>query len=86
MLMKILKRLKDGGIYSNKLMAKELGVSESIIEQMILQLEQLGYIKKDIMTSGCDCSSCAPKKKSCCTGGNVKIDLWKLTEKGNRAV
>ncbi|MCR3760123.1 transcriptional regulator [Clostridium felsineum] len=85
MLMKILKRLKDGGIYSNKAMARELGVEEAVIEQMILQLQQLKYIEKDVMTSDCDCGSCSSKKKSCCKS-NAKIDLWRLTEKGKRAV
>lgn len=90
MMMKILKRLSEGGLYSNKMMAKELGIDESMVEQMISQLERLGYIKKDNMnsSSGCDCGCCSPKKsKSCCSGkNNVNIDLWKLTEKGRAAV
>lgn len=90
MMMKILKRLSEGGLYSNKIMARELGVDEGIVEQMISQLERLGYITKDNMnsSSGCDCGGCGSKKsKSCCGGkSNVNIDLWKLTEKGRAAV
>lgn len=64
MMMKILKRLSEGGLYSNKMMAKELGIDESMVEQMISQLERLGYIKKDNMnaSSGCDCGCCNSKK------------------------
>lgn len=89
MMMKILKRLAKGGLYSNKIVARELGTDEGMVEQMILQLERLGYITKDSMNSGsgCACSSCSDKKKSCCSGNNnVNIDLWKLAEKGKAAV
>lgn len=89
-IMKILKRLSKGGLYSNKIMAKELGIDESMVEQMISQLERLGYIKRDNMnaSSGCDCGCCdSKKKKSCCSGkDNISIDLWKLTEKGKAVV
>lgn len=89
MMMKILKRLAKGGLYSNKIVAKELGIEEGMVDQMIFQLERLGYIVKDNMNSSscCACSSCTDKKKSCCSGNNnVNIDLWKLTDKGRAAV
>ena len=84
MLMKVLKRLAEGGIYSNKLMAKELGIDEGMVEQMILQLQQLGYIEKEDMSpcaGACDCGD-GPKKASCCSGGSIDINIWKVTSKG----
>lgn len=58
-------------------------------EQMISQLERLGYIKRDNMNSlsGCDCGCCGSKKsKSCCSDkNNVNIDVLRLTEKGRAA-
>jgi hypothetical protein len=84
MLMKVLKRLALGGRYSNALMAKELGIDESMVEQMILQLQQLGYIEKADMSAcsgGCDCGS-SSKKASCCNSNNVDINMWKITNKG----
>lgn len=65
MMMKILKRLSEGGLYSNKIMAKELGIDEGMVEQMVSQLERLGYIKRDNMnaSSGCDCGCCSSGKR-----------------------
>lgn len=84
MLMKILKRLAEGGRYSNRLVAKELGIDEGTVEQMILQLQQLGYIEKEDMSAcsgGCDCGN-SSKKSSCCDSNNVDINMWKITNKG----
>jgi hypothetical protein len=86
MLMKVLKRLAQGGRYSNKIMANELGIDEGMVEQMLMQLEQKGYIEKENMAScsgGCDCGS--SKKESCCSS-NVDIIMWKITSKGTETV
>jgi len=84
MLMKILKRLTQGGRYSNKLMADELGIDEGMVERMLVQLQQLGYIEKEDMSpcaGACDCGDSA-KKGSCCSGGSIDINIWKVTSKG----
>lgn len=84
MLMRILKRLSKGGIYSNNLMAKELGIDESLVEQMVVQLQHMGYIEKDSINScsgSCDCG--CSKKSSCCSDKpNININIWKITDKG----
>ena len=88
MLMKVLKRLALGGRYSNALMAKELGIDEGVVEHMILQLQQLGYIEKEDMSAcsgGCDCKE-SSKKPSCCNSNNVDINMWKITNKGKETV
>jgi Uncharacterized membrane-associated protein/domain len=85
MLMKILKRLSEGGMYSNKSVARELGIDESLVEQMISQLENMGYIEKDSMSScngGCGCSS--SQKSSCCNSSSIDINMWKVTDKGKK--
>ncbi len=87
MLMKILKRLAQGGIYSNRLMAKELDVDESLVEQMIMQLQQRGYIEKDNMgdcSEGCGC--CSTKSSCCSDKHNIEINIWKVTEKGKKTI
>ncbi|MCB2293326.1 winged helix-turn-helix domain-containing protein [Clostridium algoriphilum] len=84
MLMKVLKRLSQGARYSNKIMAKELGIDEGMVEQIILQLERMGYIEAEEMATcsgGCDCGS-SSKKGSCCNTSNVDIKMWKITSKG----
>lgn len=88
MLMKVLKRLAEGARYSNKLMAKELGIDEGMVEQMLIQLQQLGYIEKEDMeacSGGCNCGD-GPKKASCCSSSNVDIIMWKITRKGKETV
>ena len=87
MLMKILKRLAQGGMYSNKLIAKELGVDESLVEQIITQLQQLGYIEKDnIGNCSSDCGCCSTKSSCCSDKHNIDINIWKVTEKGKKTL
>lgn len=87
MLIKILKRLAKGGIYSNKLVAKELGVDESLVEQMIEQLKSLNYIEKDTMdTCSSGCGTCSKKCGCCGDSSNIDLVMWKLTDKGRKAI
>ncbi|WP_246578158.1 FeoC-like transcriptional regulator [Clostridium frigoris] len=84
--MKVLKRLAAGDRYSNKIMAKELGIDEGMVEQMLMQLAQMKYIEKEDMTScsgSCNCGSSA-KKASCCRLKS-NIIMWKITSKGKEA-
>jgi len=86
MLIKILKSLAKGGMYSNKNMAKELGVSESLVEQMIDKLLKMGYIEKEKIND-CNegCGACS--NKGCCgSSNNIKLNLWSVTEKGKKAI
>ena len=87
MLMKVLKRLAQGDRYSNKLMAKELGIDEGMVEQLLVQLQQLGYIEKENMATcsgSCDCGS-SSKKESCCKSSSMDIKMWKITRKGKES-
>ncbi len=88
MLMRILKRLTQGGIYSNNLMAKDLGIDESLVEQMVIQLQHMGYIEKDSINSCSECCNCGgSKKSSCCSEKpSANINIWKITEKGRNAL
>ncbi|GCD09944.1 FeoC-like transcriptional regulator [Clostridium tagluense] len=87
MLIKILKSLAKGGRYSNKLMAIELGVDESLIEQMIDKLLHMGYIEKEKINSCGDGCGCCSSKKSCGSGSkSIDINIWKVTEKGKKAI
>lgn len=88
MLMKVLKKLFDGGLYSNNTIARELNVDEGLVEHMIIQLQHMGYIEKEENKGGaCSCSGCSPSKKaSCCSSSNVRIGMWTLTQKGKTAL
>ena len=87
MLIKILKTLFKGGRYSNKLMAKELGVDESLVQQMIDKLLHMGYIEKEKINSCGDGCGCCSSKKSCSTSNqSTDINIWKVTQKGKKAI
>jgi DNA-binding Lrp family transcriptional regulator len=87
MLIKILKALAKGGIYSNKVMASELGVDESLVVQMIDRLVQIGYIEKEKINSCSDgCGCCSNKGCSSSNNHNININIWKVTEKGKRVI
>lgn len=89
MLMKVLKKLSEGGRYSSsRAIAADLGIDPGMVEQMLLQLQQLGFIEKDKMdtSSTCTCSKCDTAKKSSCCSSNIEIGLWTITEKGVKAI
>lgn len=87
MLMKILKKLAEGGRYSNKSMAVELEIDESLVEQMVDKLIQMGYIEKEKINScgeGCGCGS--NKGCSCSKSNMIQINIWRVTDKGRLAI
>ena len=87
MLMKILKRLSQGGMYSNRSMAREFGIDESLVEQMISQLQNMGYIEKDNMNScGSGCGGSCSKKSDCCGNTGIDINMWRITDKGKNVL
>lgn len=82
MLKAILKIMKNSNEFSSSTIAKELNISETMVEIYKEQLEQKGYIRK-LPLSGCSqeqCSSCG------CGCGSSKslnsISGWEITEKG----
>ncbi len=80
MLKAILKIMKNSNEFSSSTIAKELNISETMVEIYKEQLEQKGYIKK-ISLSSCSqeqCSSCGCG----CSKSLNSISGWEITEKG----
>ncbi|MBO3388082.1 HTH domain-containing protein [Clostridium perfringens] len=82
MLKAILKIMKNSNEFSSSTIAKELNISETMVEIYKEQLEQKGYIKK-ISLSGCPQDQCS----SCGCGCGISKSLnsisgWEITEKG----
>ena len=49
MLMKVLKKLSEGGRFSSsRAIAGDLGIDQGMVEQMLMQLQQLGFIEKGV--------------------------------------
>ncbi len=80
-LMKLLKIIANKGFYSKNAIAKEMGVAEGFLEEMVEQLFRMGYIEK-VREQGCvgGCKGCA--KASCCSSSNANVVFIRITEKG----
>jgi predicted ArsR family transcriptional regulator len=79
MLQRILELAAQGGVRSQTMLAKELGVSDVLIGQMIDELAQMGYLVRATDDCGNLCGGC-PRAMTCTVGGAARI--WALTEKG----
>lgn len=83
MLLNVLKQIKEARIYSKPLIAKNLNVSEEVLEDMINQLIRMNYIKEELGSPTCSskCSGCSVS--SCNT---IPIKMLSLTLKGEEKV
>jgi hypothetical protein len=70
------------GVYSYDELARELGVSRALVEQLVADLLRSGCLRMAVdecMMEGC--TGC-PLHTSCSLPGSVR--LWELTDKGRR--
>jgi len=77
----LLKLLNDGGVRSYRELAEALSVPESLLEVMIEDLAQRGYLRSVAKECNARCEGC--HAGVCAMGGGGKV--WVLTEKGARA-
>ncbi len=76
MLKSLLEKLRDGGTYSLADLSRDYDVSQSQMQQMVLHLVRLGYLKS---TAGCDASHCPGcTVKSACSA-KAPVQLWSYT-------
>jgi len=80
-LQRLLELVAEGGAHSHTDLARQLDVSEELLEQMVQHLARVGYLRT--VADGCDaqCAGC-PLAKTCDIGGPAKV--WALTEKGEK--
>ena len=86
MLNRVLEFISKSGDFSTISIANNLGISESMAEDMKDRLIRMGYVEK---FGGSECSSESCKKCSCGCGKTIKLDRtvnWKITKKGSRLV
>ncbi|MCR4408600.1 MAG: FeoC-like transcriptional regulator [Anaerolineae bacterium] len=81
MLHKLLDKLAAGGVHSYADLSRELDVSEGLLEQMLIDLERLGYLKRVGTDCEAHCAGC-PMNNVCAAGRPGQI--WTLTEKGGQ--
>jgi hypothetical protein len=80
MLIQVLRELETPGLKSLRGIGDKIGVDATLLEQLLSDLENRGYVRK-INLCGGGCASC----KHVCpfAGGNsVSLSTWEATEKG----
>lgn len=81
MLFQLLRVVHSMGAHSLKELAQQLDVSQELVESMIEELAQLGYLRPLAAKCGDECSHC-PVGDTCAIGGLGRV--WVLTESGQR--
>jgi len=79
MLVEVLQLLAREKVFSKAELARRLEVSEEMIEQMLEELVQKGYLKTASISCEQSCSTC-PMHDVCAVKGGDR--LWVLTAKG----
>jgi predicted ArsR family transcriptional regulator len=82
MLLQLLDILRSGGAHTLREIARQLDVSEALVQGMIDELVHLGYLKLAAQACPGSCESCP--MASCCAIGSAGR-LWTLTEAASRA-
>lgn len=79
MLKDVLKEINNSRILNISNIAKKLDINEGLVEELIDQLERMGYIKEDMGSYTCEskCSSCTAS--SCNT---IPLKTLSVTTKG----
>lgn len=81
MIRALLGELQKGNVASYRTMAEAIGTSRGMVEQMLMDLEQRGYVAR--LSPGCQAaSSCSGCKMGCTIPLNAPDTLWTITEKG----
>lgn len=78
MLESLLKMLQEGGVHSPTDLAGRLGVDQELLEQMLADLERLGYLRQVSGDCSSHCAGCPFEGLCVASGGRI----WSLTGKG----
>jgi predicted ArsR family transcriptional regulator len=81
MLERLLSQVSQGGVHSYADLARQLAVSEELLEQMLQDLARMGYLRPVADGCGIHCAGC-PQTKDCATGGPARV--WALTGKSRQ--
>ncbi len=78
--MNVLRELDKPGIMSMKNIGDKVGLDDDMLEHILGDLEQRGYVKK-VNVTGSGCVNCA---RSCPFAGKTQVSFstWETTDKG----
>ena len=78
MLEELLQRIASGGTHNLSELARELGVGEELLRQMIEHLARMGYLRPVAGDCQFQCTGCS-LAGTCAVGGPTRV--WMLAEK-----
>lgn len=81
MLFQLLRVVHSRSAHSLKELARQLDVSQELVESMIEELARLGYLRPLAAKCSDECSHC-PVGDTCAIGGLGRV--WVMTESGQR--
>jgi hypothetical protein len=84
MLVRLLKLIARGGAQRPASLAAELGVPMELLDQMLRDLERMGYLA-GVVCPPAACAHCSASGPSCAPPAGGTVQLWRLTETGLRA-
>lgn len=83
MLSKLLELLRQGGTHRISDLAQELGTTPELVETMLEDLAQMGYLKRTAAQCSAKCKTC-PMSEMCVAGGSLQAGgsgrIWVLAE------
>ena len=86
MLHRLLDLLRAGETHRITDLAQELGTTSQLVELMLEELSQLGYVKRISSTCSTGCATC-PMSGMCAAGGPLEDGstgrVWVLSEKAS---
>lgn len=83
MLKDVLRKIYGSQVFSSSTIAKELDISQSMVDEMVTQLIRMGYISEDLGSPTCQ-SKCAGCSISSCK--TIPIKMLSITDKGKRLI
>lgn len=81
MLDTLLHMIAEGGVRSQAELANKLGIGRELLEQMLEELQRMGYLAPVAGTRAGECPEC-PLLNICTAGSSPRV--YALTEKGAR--
>lgn len=79
MLKNILKEINSANVYSSAFIGKQLGITDGMVEDMVMQLIRMGYLTEDLGSPTCDTKCFGCKISNCNT---TPIKMLSVTDKG----
>lgn len=81
MLERLLRLAADKGTGSNRALARQLEVSPELVERMLEELAERGYLQAVVRGCSISCKHC-PLRRACLDRNQPRV--WMLTPKGER--